>query len=117
MNQSERRLYLINRLLHENSAFGEMQIPGDTDGQKRLLRSLMNIRRPAAVDEEFARVQDDYLQQVNAERKIVTLDEIKEIQPDIFIWRGDITRLKVGAIVNAANSGMTGCYQPRHMNS
>ena len=114
MNQRERRLYLINRLLDEQPDFANMQIPGDTDGQKRLLRSLMNIRRPAAVDEEFARVQDAYLQEVNAEREIVTLDELKEIQQDIYIWRGDITRLQVGAIVNAANSGMTGCYQPCH---
>ncbi len=30
------------------------------------------------------------------------------------MWKGDITRLQVGAIVNAANSGMTGCYRPCH---
>ena len=45
---------------------------------------------------------------------IVTLADIREVQPDLSIWKGDITRLKVGAIVNAANSGMTGCYQPCH---
>ncbi len=30
------------------------------------------------------------------------------------MWRGDITTLQCDAIVNAANSGMTGCYQPCH---
>lgn len=45
---------------------------------------------------------------------IVTLADIREVQPDLSIWKGDITRLGVGAIVNAANSGMTGCYQPCH---
>ncbi len=30
------------------------------------------------------------------------------------MWQGDITTLKVGAIVNAANSGLTGCYIPKH---
>lgn len=33
---------------------------------------------------------------------------------NLYIWQGDITRLQTGAIVNAANSGMTGCYQPCH---
>ena len=48
----------------------------------------------------------------NEKKGIVTLADIREVQPDLSIWKGDITRLKVGAIVNAANSGMTGCYQP-----
>lgn len=30
------------------------------------------------------------------------------------LWRGDITRLQAGAIVNAANSGLTGCYVRFH---
>jgi O-acetyl-ADP-ribose deacetylase (regulator of RNase III) len=32
----------------------------------------------------------------------------------VSLWRGDITRLQAGAIVNAANSGLTGCYIPFH---
>ncbi len=32
----------------------------------------------------------------------------------VSLWRGDITRLETGAIVNAANSGLTGCYVPFH---
>lgn len=50
----------------------------------------------------------------NEKKGIVTFADIREVQPDLSIWKGDITRLKVGAIVNAANSGMTGCYQPCH---
>jgi O-acetyl-ADP-ribose deacetylase (regulator of RNase III) len=89
-------------------------VPGRENDQKQLLRSLMNIRWAAPISDEFARIQDEYLQEVNAARGIVTLEELKEIQPDLYVWQGDITRLKVGAIVNAANSGMTGCYQPCH---
>lgn len=114
MNQNEKCLYLINRLLKEQPRYHNMQIPMDTDQQKAMLRSLMNIRMPGIMDEEFISVQDEYLQQVNAEKGVVTLLDMEAIQPDIYIWKGDITRLQVGAIVNAANSGMTGCYQPCH---
>ena len=91
-----------------------MHIPIDTEQQKSLLRSLMNIRMPGIMDDEFIRVQNEYLLQANAEKGVITLSDMEEIQSDIYIWKGDITRLKVGAIVNAANSGMTGCYQPCH---
>ena len=114
MNQNEKRVYLIKRLLKEQPRYRNMQIPIDTDQQKTMLRSLMNIRMPGKIDDEFISVQDEYLRQVNAEKGVVTLSDMEEIQPDVYIWKGDITRLKVGAVVNAANSGMTGCYQPCH---
>lgn len=114
MNQNEKRLFLIRRLLEEQPQYAKIQIPDSIDEQKNMLRSLMNIRMPGFVDDEFLCVQDDYLQQVNEEKGVVTLDDMMELQPDIYIWKGDITRLQVGAIVNAANSGMTGCYQPCH---
>ena len=91
-----------------------MDIPSGKNEQKRLLRSLMNIRMPQEADPEFIKIQDEYLQQENEEKGVVTLDDIEEVCNDIYVWKGDITRLKVGAIVNAANSGMTGCYQPCH---
>ena len=114
MNQSKKRAFLIKRLLKEQPRYGNMQIPAGADEQKSLLRSLMNIRMPDDIDEEFLNVQDEYLRQVNAEKGAVTLSDMEELQPNLYIWKGDITRLKVGAIVNAANSGMTGCYQPCH---
>ena len=114
MNQSERRNYLIDALLKENRNYEWMQIPVETDEQKMLLRALMNVRLASPITEEFAAVQDEYLQDVNAEKGFVTLLDMEELQPDLFLWQGDITRLKVGAIVNAANSGMTGCYRPNH---
>ena len=58
-------------------------------------------------------IQDAYLAEENAGRGIVTLAEIQELSTDLYLWKGDITRLQVGAIVNA-NSGKTGCYQPCH---
>lgn len=114
MNSTEQREYLINRLLEELPEYRTMRIPSDTDGQRKLLRSLMNVRMPGDMDGEFLRIQDEYLQQVNKDKGIVTLADLKETEPDLYVWKGDITRLQVGAIVNAANSGMTGCYRPCH---
>ena len=114
MSQEERRRWLIQRLLEKSPYYRNYRIPEEEQEQKVLLRSLMNVRMPGEIDEEFLAVQDAYLKQVNREKGIVTLDEMQEVQPDLYIWQGDITRLQTGAIVNAANSGMTGCYQPCH---
>ena len=114
MNQDDRRRYLIEGLLKEQPGYANMQIPEDASKQKMLLRSLMNIRMPGEMAPAFRQIQDAYLSEENEKKGIVTLADIREAQPDLYIWRGDITRLKVGAIVNAANSGMTGCYQPCH---
>ena len=114
MKQSERRQYLIKTLLDENTSYKGMDIPGEAEGQKRLLRSLMNVRMPKPISDEFLKLQDEYLKEELEKKHVTTLDELEELQPGIYVWQGDITTLKVGAIVNAANRGMTGCYQPCH---
>lgn len=114
MNQSERRQILIRSLLNERPEYQKIGIPRNHEEQKKLLRSLMNIRPAAPVSQAFQRIQDEYLQEENRDRGIVALSDLIPIQDDIYLWRGDITRLACGAIVNAANSGMTGCYQPCH---
>ena len=114
MNQAEKRVFLIKQLLDENGAFREADIPAEDRAQKRLLRSLMNLRRPQAVDPAFVRVQDAYLQQELADKGIVCAADLQPFDGDLYLWQGDITRLRCGAIVNAANSGMTGCYIPCH---
>ena len=114
MNQRERRRYLIEELLREQPEYAKIQIPQHDGEQKKLLRALMNVRMPGGAEEAFLRVQDAYLTEENEKRGIVTIDDMDEVADGLYIWKGDITRLKVGAIVNAANSGMTGCYQPCH---
>lgn len=49
--------------------------------------------------ENFLRIQDEYLQQVNRDKGVVALADLKETEPDLYVWKGDITRLQVGAIV------------------
>lgn len=114
MNQEERRRYLIRALLKERPEYQEIAVPTDKQDQKALLRGLMNIRPPRAVDEELLRVQDAYLQEAAEEKQITKLAELKPVQKGIYLWQGDITALACDAIVNAANSGMTGCYVPNH---
>ena len=114
MNQAEKREYLIRRLLDEDRRYGGMEIPADTYEQKRMLRSLMNIRRPMAIGPDFLTVQDEYLRQEIESSGVTNLADLEPVCGDLYLWQGDITRLRCGAIVNAANSGMTGCYVPCH---
>lgn len=114
MTQAERRLYLIRSLLNEKTEYQNLNIPRDAGEQRKLLRSLMNVREPKAADESFLHVQDVYLQQELADEGITDLNDFRPVSSDLYLWQGDITRLKCGAIVNAANSGMTGCYIPCH---
>ena len=114
MDQAERRLFLIEKLLAERPSCRRPEIPRDAARQKVLLRGLMNVRPAGTVDAEFLAVQDAYLQQELAERGIVRLEDLTPVDGDLYLWQGDITRLQCEAIVNAANSGMTGCYVPNH---
>ena len=114
MTQAERRLFLIRSLMKEKTEYRDLSIPAESGEQKRLLRSLMNVRAPAAADGEFLRVQDDYLRQELVEGGITDVNDLTPVSGGLYLWQGDITRLRCGAIVNAANSGMTGCYIPCH---
>ncbi len=116
MDQDEKRLWLIKYLLGENIHYKNTQIPDDVSEQKDMLRALMNVRMPIPVTEEFLKVQDDYLKKENSSVGYISVDDMTSCKRDdrIYIWQGDITRLSVDAIVNAANSQMLGCFQPLH---
>ena len=91
-----------------------MSIQAESESQRQLLRGLMNIRAPRRMDAEFLKTQDEYLQAEIAAKGITDIDDLTPVQPRLYLWQGDITTLKCDAIVNAANSGMTGCYIPNH---
>ena len=114
MNQSEKRLFLIQSLLKENPAYRDLGIPADTNNQRQLLRGLMNLRAPQRADADFLQTQDAYLQGETAAKGITDAAYLAPMQPGLYLWQGDITTLQCDAIVNAANSGMTGCYIPNH---
>ena len=112
MTQTKRRLFLIEYLLSESGE--RIGIPTDEYNQKRLLRSLFNIRMPKDTSAEFLKIQDAYLQEENRRKGITDLADLEPVQDGIYLWQGDITTLKCGAVVNAANSQMLGCFNPCH---
>ncbi len=114
MNQAEKRLFLLRELLNEQSRYKDISIPEDADEQKRLLRGLCNVREPGPVSSDFLTVQDEYLQEETARKGITDLADLSPLKDGLYVWQGDITTLRCDAIVNAANSGLTGCYLPCH---
>ena len=112
MTQAERRIYLIKYLLIEQAS--EIRIPNDAAEQKLLLRGLLNVRPPMPASNEFIAVQDEYLKEEIKRSGITDYKTLSPIADGIYLWQGDITTLKCGAIVNAANSKLLGCFCPNH---
>lgn len=106
-------LYLIKYMLSERNDV-DVSIPSDEREQFDLYRSLVNIRPAAKASAEYLKTEDEFLQKLTAQKGITDVADLKPAEKNIYLWKGDITTLKCGAIVNAANSGMTGCYHPCH---
>ena len=104
--------YLLNYLIDERNE--EIEIPQDYIEKRNLLRALMNVRMPNPIDDEFLKVQDEFLTDETLSKELVGVDDINEFKGKLMLWKGDITDLKVDAIVNAANSKMLGCFVPLH---
>jgi len=108
-SEYKRLEWLCRYLLDENPRYRQMPLPGSLQERRDLFRALMNVRPPMPASEEFLQVQDEELQVQLAKKGVVELagQSLRE-------WQGDITRLKVDTIVNAANSQMLGCFVPLH---
>lgn len=125
MNTQEKRLeYLLDKFKEDSVRYKDLEVEQDYGSRRMALRSLMNIRLPKKLSGEVLRVQDEFLTEEAEEKGIVGLSDMKTIREayggkhpfgdKISLWQGDITRLSVGAIVNAANSQMLGCFIPCH---
>ncbi|AIY82832.1 MAG: protein-ADP-ribose hydrolase [Clostridium baratii] len=125
MNKEEKLDYLIDVLISESNEYKITEMPKNIKDKVNLLRSLMNLRMPKKISDEFLEIQNQFLKEQTKEKGIVKLDDIKTIKEEysntklpfankISLWQGDITRLKVDAIVNAGNSKLLGCFVPCH---
>ena len=124
-------MYLMadNRVSH--------RIPSSLEERQRMMRALMNVWssesiqaclegrvatnedevnvwEPRPIAEDFLTMQDAELQMQREDKGVVEISDITPQTPDILLWQGDITRLKVDAIVNAANAQALGCWAPLH---
>ena len=143
-SENKRLEWLCRYLLDENPRYRQMSVPDSLQERRDLFRALMNVRPPVPVSKEFLRIQDEQLQAQLAEKGLVTLADLDDSwrsserpaetvseglsrgligreprgsfggRAPAKVWQGDITRLKVDAIVNAANSQMLGCFVPMH---
>ncbi len=116
MTREQQRLYLIKFLLGENPKYNKIEIPTNQDEQKNLLRSLFNVRPPEPISAEFLEVQDAYLKSEIEARGTIDSETLcpTSLNENLFVWQGDITTLKIDAVVNAANSALLGCFSPLH---
>ena len=114
MTQKEKLNFLLDYLIKESAGDLAIRIPFETAAQKQLLRSLLNVRPPKPATEEFLKIQDEYLKQEIREKGITDANHLIPVRDRLCIWQGDITTLICGAIVNAANSAMLGCFVPCH---
>lgn len=123
---------LLEMLQEDSTEYKNLAIESYSASQKKqAIRSLMNIRMPGNLSKALLSVQDAYLKQELAEKGTVSLAEIPTVREQfegqaygsfeeasfadkLSLWQGDITRLQAGAIVNAANSRMLGCFVPCH---
>lgn len=122
--QEARLDYLLRKFQEDSAQYKDLEVEDDYANKRMALRSLMNIRMPGEMAQEVIKVQDEFLMAEAQEKGIVTLSDIRTVKEQygskhpfgdrLSVWQGDITRLAVGAIVNAANSQMLGCFVPCH---
>lgn len=118
MDRREQVQYLNQALLAEMPQYREQaeSFPADEISQRRLLRSLMNVRPPMPLAPKFLEVQDALLSAEREEKGVVNGDALPPTagDPRLVLWQGDITRLRADAIVDADNSALLGCFAPCH---
>lgn len=102
MTQTERRRFLLSRLLAEAPEYRQLAVPDDAAGQKQLLRALLNVRPPRDASPKFLQVQDEYLRAELAQKGVTVLESLTPAarcgEAAFYLWQGDITTLQCDAI-------------------
>ena len=114
MTHEEQRIWLIKELQKDRSQLSHYRIPNDEQGQKDLLRGLMNIWMPKPISEEYLRIESEYLRAETEAKGITKISDLTPVEKDLYLWQGDITTLSCDAVVNAANAQLLGCFRVLH---
>lgn len=114
MTMNAKKLERLIRYLAAERGESDIELPDGENARFRLYRGLVNTRPAEPADEEFIAAEDEFLTEVTRDKGITDIDDLSPAEDGIYLWQGDITTLRCGAIVNAANSGMTGCWAPCH---
>lgn len=112
MTHGQKRIRLIELLQNERGE--HYPVPAAEYEQRLKLRGLLNTRPPMPPSAELLALQDEYLREELRSKRVTTLSDLSPAEPDIYLWRGDITTLSCDGIVNAANSQLLGCFIPNH---
>lgn len=105
---------LIDYFTNENKSLLNYQVPNNYAEKRLFLRGIINLREPLEISEDILKLEDELLQIELKEKVIIDVNELKEVEENICLWLGDITTLKIDAIVNAGNSALLGCFIPCH---
>lgn len=106
-------LKIVKYLIKDSN--NKIEIPESYQELKKTYKLLVNLRIPKPIDDEVLKLEDKYLNLELKDKRITDVNDLKEIEPNIVLWQGDITTLKCDIIVNAGNNGGLGCFNPSHI--
>ena len=105
---------LLRYFIKEDERFENLEIPSNNPEKRNLLLGIINLRAPYPIPEEILVLEDQLLQLELKEKEVMDVSEIETRDGVFAIWQGDITALKIDAIVNPGNSALLGCFLPGH---
>ncbi len=114
MSKNELVDKLLDYFVNENKRFLEYERPNNYNEKRIFLRGIINMRLPYPLDGEILEMEDNLLQLELKDKLITDVNDIPLTDDKIGLWRGDITTLRIGAIVNAGNEKLLGCFIPNH---